>query len=300
MRSQFDLVRFLRVGTLQVVADSIDPSKEGTDWTADEVAVLVGSYFLMLAEERAGRDYNKSEYRRSVIAAIGRKPGSIERKLQNVSAILDEIGVPWINGYKPLPHYQDALVAVVEQHLLRHPELFTIGAGPLRVPDESDILVAPPAFLNSDPEQRPWAIRRLVGKFDPAARDARNRDLGRAGEEFVVAFERRRLERAGKPKLAKDVRWVSELEGDGLGYDVQSFDADSGEPRLLEIKTTCGSERTPFWMSRRECDVATEQSGIYRVRRVFHFRNEVKMFDIAPPLEAALRLTPTTFVATPR
>ncbi len=61
-----------------MTADGIDASKEGTDWTADEVAVLVGSYFLMLAEEWAGRDYNKSEYRRSVIAAIGRKPGSID------------------------------------------------------------------------------------------------------------------------------------------------------------------------------------------------------------------------------
>lgn len=88
-----------------MAADGLDPSEEGTDWTADEVAVLVGSYFLMLAEERAGRDYNKSEYRRGVIAAIGRKPGSIERKLQNVSAVLDEIGIPWIQGYKPLPHY---------------------------------------------------------------------------------------------------------------------------------------------------------------------------------------------------
>lgn len=284
-----------------MAVDGIDPSKEGTDWTADEVAVLVGSYFLMLAEERAGRDYNKSEYRRGVIAAIGRKPGSIERKLQNVSAVLDEIGIPWIQGYKPLPHYQDALVAVVEQHVLRHPELFTgAGSGPLRVRDENDILVAPPAFLNSDPEDRPAAIRRLVGKFDPAARDARNRDLGRAGEEFVVDFERRRLERAGRPNLAQDVRWVSDLDGDGYGYDVRSFDADSGEPRLLEIKTTCGNERTPFWMTRRECDVAAEQGGIYRVRRVFHFRNQVKMFDIAPPLESGLRLTPATFMATPR
>jgi hypothetical protein len=24
-------------------------------------------------------------------------------------------------------------------------------------------------------------------------------------------------------------------------------------------------------------------TGIYRIRRVFHFRNQVKMFDIAPP-----------------
>ncbi|MET3299054.1 DUF3883 domain-containing protein [Bradyrhizobium diazoefficiens] len=283
-----------------MAADGIDPSKEGTDWTGDEIAVLVGSYFLMLSEERAGRDYNKSEYRRGVIAAIGRKPGSIERKLQNVSAVLDELGVPWIQGYKPLPHYQDALVAVVEQHWRLHPELFVAeGAGPLRVRDEDEILVTPPAFLNSNQEQRPVAIRRLVGKFDPAARDARNRDLGRAGEEFVVGFERRRLERAGKSQLAKDVRWVSDLDGDGYGYDVHSFELD-GEPRLLEIKTTCGNERTPFWMTKRECDVAAEQGGIYRVRRVFHFHNEVKMFDIAPPLESGLLLTPATFMAVPR
>jgi hypothetical protein len=256
--------------------------------------------FLMLAEERAGRDYNKSEYRRSVIAAIGRKPGSIERKLQNVSAVLDEIGIPWIQGYKPLPHYQDALVAVVEQQVFLHPELFeATGAGPLRVRDENEILVAPPAFLNSDPESRPAAIRRLVGKFDPAAGDARNRDLGRAGEEFVVGFERHRLEKAGRNDLAKDVRWVSDLDGDGYGFDVQSFETD-GQQRLLEIKTTCGNERTPFWMTKRECDVAAEQGGIYRVRRVFHFRNEVKMFDIAPPLEPRLLLTPATFMAAPR
>jgi hypothetical protein len=34
-------------------------SKEGTDWTADEIAVLVGGFLLMLAEERGGRDYIK-------------------------------------------------------------------------------------------------------------------------------------------------------------------------------------------------------------------------------------------------
>jgi hypothetical protein len=76
--------------------------------------------------------------------------------------------------------------------------------------------------------------------------------------------------------------------------------ADPTRPQPLEIKTTCGNERTPFWMTKRECDVAAEQGDIYRIRRVFHFRNEVKMFDIAPPLEAALLLTPATFMAAPR
>lgn len=279
----------------------IAASKAGTDWTADEVVVLLGSYFQMLADELAGRPYSKKEHFIGVMKLIGRTKGSVEFKHQNVSAVLDEIGLPWIQGYKPRDHYQDSLSDAVGQYLIGRPDLLNLAKpGTIKIPAERDILVAAPAFLNSDPEQRPAAIRRLIGKFDPAARDARNRDLGRAGEEFVVEFERRRLEKAGKPKLAKDVRWVSDLDGDGYGYDVRSFDADSEEPRLLEIKTTCGNERTSFWMTRRECDVAAEQGGIYRVRRVFHFRNQVKMFEIAPPLESSLRLEPATFMATPR
>ena len=35
--------------------------------------------------------------------------GAVERKFQNVSAILDEAGLPWIDGYKPLSNYQDEL-----------------------------------------------------------------------------------------------------------------------------------------------------------------------------------------------
>jgi hypothetical protein len=71
----------------------------GNSWTAGEVDVLVDSYFRMLTEELAGRPYDKSEFRRQVMATIRRSEGSIERKLQNVSAVLDEIGLPWI-GYK--------------------------------------------------------------------------------------------------------------------------------------------------------------------------------------------------------
>lgn len=157
----------------------------------------------------------------------------------------------------------------------------------------------PAPTLRDQDETLTPAIRRLVGKFDPAERDARNRDLGMAGERFVVEFERERLRRAGRNDLAEDVRWISDLDGDGFGYDVKSFEAD-GQERLLEIKTTCGHERTAFWLTRREIDVAAENSGIYRIRRVFHFRNRAQMFEVAPPLEEPLLLTPSTFLAAPR
>jgi hypothetical protein len=284
-----------------VTIEESNTDRAGADWTADEVAVLLGDYFLMLADELAGRSYSKAEHNRGVVALIGRSKGSVEFKHQNVSAVLDEIGLPWIQGYKPRAHYQDSLADAVSKYLVQHPDILSLATpGPAaRIRNDNDILVAPPPLLNSDPESRPAGIRRLIGKFDPAARDERNRTLGKAGEAFVVDFERRRLTRAGREDLAKDVRWVADLDSDGFGYDVSSFEAD-GEPRLLEIKTTCGNERTPFWMTKRECDVAAEQGDIYRVRRVFHFRNEVGMFDIAPPLESALLLAPATFMATPR
>jgi hypothetical protein len=145
------------------------------------------------------------------------------------------------------------------------------------------------------------AVRRLVGKFDPAERDARNRDLGKAGERFVVECERDRSRRAGRDDLTDDVRWVSDLDGDGdgYGYDVRSFEPD-GQERLLEIKATCGHERTAFWLTRREIDVATERNGIYRIRRVFHFRNGAQTFEIGPPLHECPLMTPTTFLAAPK
>jgi hypothetical protein len=210
------------------------------------------------------------------------------------------LGAQWINGYKPLAHYQDALVPAVERNIRRQPDfLYPASADtqPLALNDDTTF-VAPPEFIDLD-KVLPPAIRRLVGKFDPAERDARNRDLGKAGERFVVEFERIRLRQAGREDLADNVRWVSDLDGDGYGYDVRSFEPD-GQERLLEIKTTCGHERTPFWLTKREVDVAEERSDRYRVRRVFHFRNHAQMFEIAPPLKNALFMTPTMYSAQPK
>jgi hypothetical protein len=272
----------------------------GTPWTESEVSAVVDSYFRMLAKERAGVPYSKAENRRWLMATVHRSEGSIERKLQNISAVLDVLGAQWINGYKPLAHYQDALVAAVERSLGREPGYLyptSPDTQPLVLNDEA-IFVPPPPFVDLEQTLTP-AVRRLVGKFDPAERDARNRELGKAGEKFVVEFERERLRRAGRDDLANEVRWVADLDGDGYGYDVRSFEPD-GRERLLEIKTTCGHERTAFWLTRREIDVAAERCEVYRIRRVFHFRNRAQMFEVAPPLDEGLVMSPATFRASPR
>jgi hypothetical protein len=180
-------------------------------------------------------------------------------KHQNISAVLDELGMPWIPGYKPKRNYQNAIFAAIDRYLTKHPAILEpVSASPPAVTDlAAKIFVAPPVLAPSD-GPIPEPLRRLIRKFDPVERDHRNRILGKAGEEFVVHVERRKLTEESRPDLARKVRWIAAEDGDGAGYDVLSFDL-AGCERLLEVKTTNGSSRTPFFLTRNEWAVATER-----------------------------------------
>jgi hypothetical protein len=267
-----------------------DEPKIGTHWQDDELDAIVADYFTMLAEDLAGRPYIKSKHSAALIAQIGRAHGSVEFKHQNISAVLDELGMPWIPGYKPRRNYQNAIFDAIERYLTKHPDrLEPMPASPVARP-RNEIFVSPPA-LGAAHERVPEGLRRLVRKFDPVERDYRNRSLGKAGEEFVVELERRQLAEVDRPDLARKVRWVAAEDGDGAGYDVLSFDL-SGRERLLEVKTTNGSARTPFFLTRNECDLATERPVDWCIYRVHLFASEPRIFTIAPPLEKAVNLRP--------
>jgi len=128
----------------------------------------------MLTLERASAAYSKAQNRRDLMTIVHRSEGSIERKLQNISAVLDMLGTQWINGYKPLAHYQDALVAAVERSVGETPDFLypaITDTQPLPLNDDA-VFVAPPSAGDFD-KTLPPAVRRLVGKFDPAERDAK-------------------------------------------------------------------------------------------------------------------------------
>jgi hypothetical protein len=267
----------------------------GVDWSDGELDFIIADYFAMLRAELSGLEYNKSAHRRALITLIGRTEGSVERKHQNISAVLGELALPTISGYKPLPNFQRSIIEAIDRYLTHNPENLK--------PERSvrDFAEAPTLFIEPPPVLQPLAhkdkeLARLVRKFDPVERDFRNRSLGKAGEEMIFAFERQYLITQGRSDLAKKVRWVSQEDGDGAGYDIRSYD-QRGSERLIEVKTTNGLQTTPFYLTRNELSFSNERPKEFRICRLYDFSKKPKMFELAPPIETLVRLEPLSFAA---
>ena len=273
----------------------------GSDWTSAEIDGIVVDYFGMLAEELAGRGFNKAQHRRALQGRIDRNEGSIEFKHQNISAVMLGLGQPWINGYKPAANFQNALVDGVLRWLNTHPGWLAPKAGRAGQSAVADSAARlwigpPPTQRNEPPPVDPAFIAAIGRKYDVAERDARNRALGQAGEELVLAHERQQLQIAGREDLARRVRWTAQEDGDGFGYDIASFMPD-GRERLIEVKTTNGWERTPFHITRNELAVADARRDDWHLLRLYDFARTPKAFSLRPPLEAHAELTATSFLA---
>ncbi|HEY8594857.1 MAG TPA: DUF3883 domain-containing protein [Devosiaceae bacterium] len=269
-------------------------------WTDQENDLIVADYFAMLADDIAGRPYNKTVHNRQLQERIDRTRTSIEFKYQNISAVLKGLGEDWIPGYKPAFNFQMTLVDAVARWLALNPAWLGRHAGaiaPSGLADAAPIWIGPPPTLsNQTPPQELEQMLHIARKFDVAGRDERNRALGRAGEERVLAHERSTLRTAGREDLACKVRWVSQEDGDGAGYDIASF-APDGRSRLIEVKTTNGWERTLFHISRNELAVAEERRSEWSLFRLWNFAREPKAFELHPPLDAHVSLSATSFQA---
>lgn len=279
----------------------VSESISGGVWSDRENDLIVADYFEMLRLELSGETLVKAHRNRALQELIGRPHASIEFKHGNISAVLELLGLPTINGYKPMRNFQNALIAAVSRYMESQDDVDLMVVPPdetarPRVAEDKMIWIGPPPQRDPSDETLPKTLSRLIRKFDPARRDARNRRLGRLGEELVIEHERRQLSESGRPDLAKRVRWVSEEDGDGAGFDIHSYTSD-GKDRLLEVKTTNGSARTPFFISENERLFSTERPKEFRLLRLYDFTRRPTAFELTPPLEDWLSLNPTSYRA---
>jgi hypothetical protein len=270
-------------------------------WSDAENDLIVADYFSMLSDELAGTRYNKTANRRALLPLLQNRPeASIEFKHRNISAVLQGLGENWITGYRPAFNFQMSLEDAVARWLALNP--LWVGRAPawkLREGLHEDTMLwvgAAPTLSNQPPPEELEQMLRIAKKFDAAGRDERNRVLGRAGEERALQHECAVLRHHGRDDLARRVRWVSEEDGDGAGFDIASFDTD-GRSRLIEVKTTNGWDRTPFFVSRNELEVADERRDEWRLLRLWNFTRDPKAFELQPPLDRHVSLTAQTFQA---
>jgi len=264
-------------------------------WPDAEIKPTVVAYFTMLRAELAGQRYVKADFNREVQTATGRSRGAVDYKFENISAVLMEIGLPYVRGYKPYPNYQGGLRVEVERFLARDPEIARLleeGPAPDLPPAVQLLEVDPPVM---PPPSATGRGRTTVG-VDYLERQARNRDVGLKGELLVVEHERAWLSANGRPDLAELVVHVPSTLGDGAGYDVSSYLLD-GSPHHIEVKATRGSVTAPFFLSASERRYALEHSGAYSIYRIFDLGPHPGFYKLTGDIALILDLTPVTYQA---
>lgn len=274
------------------------------NWSEREVTLLVADYLTMLKAELMEEPFNKADHVRMLSPLLrDRTKGSIERKHQNVSAILIELGQPWVQGNAPLSNYQEILFEAVIDAVQADPALVQAirssvqaQASPSSVMDLLDRWEDPPepsAPMSYAVRERPHRSRQGVNWLEV---EARNHSLGLAGEQFVMTFEQARLRQAGKDKLADRVEHVAVTLGDGEGFDVRSYEVD-GSDRLIEVKTTAYGKQTPFFLSRNELRASQSKSHAYHLYRLFRFRQDPRVYGLRGALDQSCYLDPVQFAA---
>lgn len=271
-------------------------------WSVEEVEATVAAYFEMLRLELAGIPYNKSERNARLRPLLAnRTKAAVEYKFQNISAVLVNHAQAYIRGYLPAQNYQQVLEASVLEWLESRGQLEDVaGSSPILNPLNISLGAEDYSALLTDPPEpaRSARIRAArAAKIDFVRRDAENRSLGFRGEEFAFELERRRLhDEERRPDLARRVRWVARDEGDGLGYDIQSFEA-TGQPRLVEVKTTGLGKYFPFALTRGELECSRRERERYQLYRIFDFGTAPRLYVLRGALDEICDLTPTVFRA---
>jgi hypothetical protein len=271
------------------------------NWSKTEVELITASYFDMLSKELPGKSYSKAAQRRELLPLLNnRSEGSVEFKYQNISAVLINLGQPYIKGYLPRYNYQKMLEDQVIEHLqenLTIEDLFKSFAErevvpPLEPVRFTGLLVEPPEASKVSEQSIDYRKRPI--KVNYLEREQQNTKLGLLGEQFILEYEKWDLIQRGREKFAEQVRWISREEGDGAGFDILSKN-ETGKDKYIEVKTTKLGKETPIYFTRNELLFSTSHPGDYHLFRLFDFERDVRLFIKNGGLDRICRAVPMMF-----
>ncbi|WP_417398213.1 DUF3883 domain-containing protein [Gimesia chilikensis] len=122
--------------------------------------------------------------------------------------------------------------------------------------------------------------------------------LGSLGEKLVFELEQYRLQLAGRDALAQKVVWASKEFGDGLGFDILSFDERTESERMPEVKSTGLGKCFPFFLTQNELLCSEDIPDQFHLYRVFDFGRSPRIFILNGSLRSLFNLDPVLYRAT--
>lgn len=140
----------------------------------------------------------------------------------------------------------------------------------------------------------------IIRKVDYIKKAAKDAEIGYNGEKMALIYERDKLIELGREDLAEKVRWVSR-EGDGHGYDIESFDIDdfgNVTPLKVEVKTTSSHVDIEFLVSVNEKNTSDKLGRKYCVFRIYDAESSTpKFYRVKGKIEDNFFLDPITYAA---
>lgn len=268
-----------------------DSAINGRTWNEAEQDLVVGDYLVMLEKTMSGRAYDPANHQRALRFVTNRAGGAITFLQGEISAVLILIGLPTLNDHPPRWDFGDGLVDAVDRCLSARPAVLRDLTQPPALLGRAGAPIlaegAPSPARHAPPGER---ARRLVAKYDPAARDHDARILARIGVAAALVHEQRRLEDHGRPNLAAQVRLaLPPINGQGgdEGCDLVSF-SRTGAPRRIAVKTTTGGPATPFRLTAAEAALRAEQPEAFIIHRLYDVAREARMFRVRTAQPSAL------------
>jgi hypothetical protein len=268
------------------------------NWTREEIILIVSDYMKMLKAELAGIPYNKSEHRKKLAPRLHNRDKAIEFKHRNISGALADMGYPYIKGYKPLFNYQELLAEEVAIQINNDKLFYTkkfkdfANEEPAKIKKMDFEKVVDNSPVKTKSSEKEISFQPI--KINFLEREQNNKSLGDNGERFVYDYEKWRLIKAGKEKLADKVEWVAQEKGDGMGFDILSKTV-SGKDMFIEVKTTKLAKETPIYFSRREWRFAQINAKDFYLYRVFNFIESPLLFIMQGEYESFCKLQTQSF-----
>lgn len=107
------------------------------------------------------------------------------------------------------------------------------------IPLPEEVRILDPVQTDRKSQNPDQERRTMSGPIDYEAQHRKRIFLGHCAEDIACRAEKRRLEMAGRPDLADQVKIVS--KNAALGYDIRSYD-ETGDERYIEVKAISGEK----------------------------------------------------------